>query len=385
MTSEKIRADAGLAAGDSLNYRVLQRTLRNVFATGAFDDVQAGCEVSGGHAVLTLTVVERPLLKGFTIKGAKVISEGTLRGKVELPTNRPLDPAAVRATVQKFDSMYQAHGYYLARITPVPDTTAGDVRIAFNIDEGRHLAISGVDIQGNKELKDAQVVSAMKIKPEAFWFWRKGEFDDEKFQGDLSERIPKLYEQHGLIDVQIVKDTLLVDHSNGKGMLQVTVDEGARYRVGTMEIVGNHHFTTDELMRYYPFQAREQTITQRLRGVLGHKDRDIGSFDQSAWDDATTAIRNAYSNEGYIYAQIRPVVDRSMRDSTPVVNLRWEIDEKTPATINRIEILGNDYTNEACIREQLVILPGDVFNQDRLIRSYQNIQNLNFFESPLPP
>src|SRR5450432_3337707 len=36
VTSEKIRADAGLATGDSLNYRVLQRTLRNLFATGAF-------------------------------------------------------------------------------------------------------------------------------------------------------------------------------------------------------------------------------------------------------------------------------------------------------------------------------------------------------------
>ena len=113
----------------------------------------------------------------------------------------------------------------------------------------------------------------MKIKPEAFWFWRKGAFDDEKFQGDLSERIPKLYEQHGLIDAQIVKDTLIVDHSNGKGMLQVTLDEGKRYKVGTMEIIGNHHFTTDELMRYYPFTARDPTITQRLRGVFGGKDK----------------------------------------------------------------------------------------------------------------
>ena len=32
-----------------------------------------------------------------------------------------------------------------------------------------------------------------------------------------------------------------------------------------------------------------------------------------------------------------------------------------------------------------MILPGDVFNQDRLIRSYQNIGNLGFFETPLPP
>jgi outer membrane protein insertion porin family len=52
--------------------------------------------------------------------------------------------------------------------------------------------------------------------------------------------------------------------------------------------------------------------------------------------------------------------------------------------VNRIEIAGNDFTSDACIRDQLVILPGDVFNQDRLIRSYQNIANLGFFETPLP-
>ena len=71
-------------------------------------------------------------------------------------------------------------------------------------------------------------------------------------------------------------------------------------------------------------------------------------------------------------------------DSVRKVNLRWEIEERPPAIVNRIEIAGNDYTVESCIRDQLLILPGDVFNQDRLIRSYQNIGNLNFFETPLP-
>ena len=33
---------------------------------------------------------------------------------------------------------------------------------------------------------------------------------------------------------------------------------------------------------------------------------------------------------------------------------------------------------------QLQILPGDVFSQDRLVRSYQNIANLGFFETPVP-
>jgi outer membrane protein insertion porin family len=68
----------------------------------------------------------------------------------------------------------------------------------------------------------------------------------------------------------------------------------------------------------------------------------------------------------------------------PTVNLRWEVDEKTPAIVNRVEILGNDITNESCIRNQIFVVPGDVFRRDALLRSYQGIGNLGFFETPLP-
>ncbi len=69
----------------------------------------------------------------------------------------------------------------------------------------------------------------------------------------------------------------------------------------------------------------------------------------------------------------------------PTVDLRWDIDEKTPAIINRVDILGNDVTVETCIRDQLNVFPGDVFNKDRLIQSYRNIANLGFFEQDMPP
>jgi outer membrane protein insertion porin family len=84
---------------------------------------------------------------------------------------------------------------------------------------------------------------------------------------------------------------------------------------------------------------------------------------------------------------MRPVIERRVTSDTSqhVVDLRWVIDEKAPAIINRIEILGNDYTVESCIRDQLVIIPGDVYNQDRLIRSWQSIGNLGFFETPIMP
>ena len=48
-------------------------------------------------------------------------------------------------------------------------------------------------------------------------------------------------------------------------------------------------------------------------------------------------------------------------------------------------IVGNDVTHERVIREQIVLLPGATFNRDLLIRSYQAVSNLNFFEQPMAP
>ena len=387
VTTPTVLSDIGITKGDTLNFRVLQRAIRNLYATGQFSSVQMGCEVgTNGHASAVFTVVERPLLGHFSVEGEDVIGEGALRDKIELLSGKPIDPSLVARAVERIDSMYEAKGYYLASVQPESTVSNGFTNITFKVNEGRRLAVSGVEIEGGRKLKPSEVVGAMKTKPEGFWFWHKGEFDQDKFQTDVNDRIPKLYQENGFIDFQVQKDTLLVDRQNGKALVQVQVKEGPQYRVGSFEVVGNRHFSTADIDRFYPFTPRSPSLGEKVKGIFGGSASDQNTFDAAAWDDATEKLRTAYANEGYIYAQIRPVVERTMsKDSVPTVNLRWEIAEGTPATINRIDIAGNDYTSDQCIRDALVIVPGDVFSQDRLIRSYQNIQNLGFFESPLPP
>ncbi len=72
-------------------------------------------------------------------------------------------------------------------------------------------------------------------------------------------------------------------------------------------------------------------------------------------------------------------------DGEPLIDLRWNIREGQPATINKINIVGNDVTHERVIREAIVMAPGDLFNRDRLIQSYRNVSNLGFFQQPMPP
>ncbi len=384
-----IRADAGISAGVTLSYPVVRRVIHDLIATGQFDDVQLTCAASpaGEQAALIIQVSERLVLGDIAVTGVNALSDRTVKDRVDMLIGRPIDPGQIVRTITRIDSLYQSEGYYLARVHPETTTVNGKSKLTFRIEEGRRLAISGVRVKGADSVSAAIIVKAMKTRPEGFWWFRRGEFADEAYAADLADRIPSLYAKRGFIDFRIVKDTLIVDRERGKALIELTVDEGPRYEVGDFEVLGNRRFSADEVGRFYPFKREAPGLPTRLKGILGRgpgtDTRNV--FDRARWDDARQKVQTAYNNEGYIYARVTPVVDRVVRpDSSRAVNLRWDIDEGKPAIINRIDIGGNDYTHESCIRNQLVILPGDVFNQDRLIRSYQNIANLGFFETPLP-
>jgi outer membrane protein insertion porin family len=65
------------------------------------------------------------------------------------------------------------------------------------------------------------------------------------------------------------------------------------------------------------------------------------------------------------------------------VRATWLIEEGQPAFIDEVRIAGNTYTHESVIRNQLLVLPGDVYSDDRIIQSMQRISGLGFFEAPL--
>jgi outer membrane protein insertion porin family len=387
-----LRGDVGISAGSELNYRALQRAIKSLYATTQFDDVQVRCEVAAGRSVLAFDLRERPILGDVDVRGAERVAAGTLRDQIDLLIGRPVDPSLIARAIARMDSVYSAKGYYLARVRAETTTVSTGAKVTFVVEEGQRMAVSGVRIDGNTRLSDREIVSGMQTKPEGFFWWHKGEFDDNKYAGDLAERIPTTYGRHGFIDALLTKDTLVVDRDRGKALVNIGVNEGPQYVVGDFEVNGARRFSGEDIRKFYPFTDRSRTIREAISDVAGvitrrnsNKDPD-NVFDQTKWDDATRAVQEAYSNEGYIYAQVRPVVERvrSGRDSVPTVNLRWDIEERTPAIVNRVEILGNDITTESCIRDQILMFPGDVFNRDRLLRSYQSISQMGFFESPVP-
>jgi outer membrane protein insertion porin family len=383
-----LREDAGLPVGQAVSSTSLTRAVKNLFATGLFEgDIDTECRIENGKAIFRFTLKERPLLSSVDVTGVQRLSEGTIRDRVDLIVGRPVDPAQVVRAVSKIDSTYASNGYYLARVHVDTTLTNGEAKLVFRVEEGRRFAVSGIYVDGNAKVSDKTIVDAMETKPEGFFWWRKGEFDDDKFSGDLADRIPALYASRGYIDVQVTQDTMEVDRERGKALIRLHVSEGPQYHIGTFEVNGGKRFSAEEIARFYPFDDRSRSLLSTMKDAITRSKDDETVFSQSIWDEATRSVNNAYASEGYLYARVEPVVERTYKgaDSLPTVNLRWDIVEGSPAIVNRIDIKGNDVTSESCIRDQLFIIPGDVFSQDKLLRSYQNIGALNFFETPLPP
>ena len=386
--SASVITDAGFSPGVAANFTTMQRAIRALFETGQFDDVGIECLALDGppaRTVYLIRVTERPLLDNVDVAGPKAISINTVRDKVDLLIGRPVNPANVVTGIARIDSLYRAQGYWGVQVKPETTSTATDhIAITFRIDEGRKLAVSGIRVSGNSSVRGKEIVGELQVKPEGFLWFQKGEFDADKYAQDLGEKLPKLYADRGYIDFQVVHDSLIVDRERGKGLIDLKVLEGKQYRLGSFEVTGNRRYSSADIARLNPFSDSTVSLARRISSVVRRRTIRTGVFSQSTWDDGTEKVRNAYANDGFIYSQVRPVIDRQIgADSIPVVNLRWDITEGQPAIINRIEILGNDYTAESCIRDQIVIIPGDVFSRDRLVRSWQSLGNLGFFETPI--
>lgn len=383
-----IRVTSALQAGQRLTALILQNAIRRLMATGAYSDVRVFSEGDPalGQVSIIIEVDERPLIAGVDFEGLERVSGSRIRDTLNLGSEQPLNPNVVVKTEQMIRDMLAAEGVQLISVdtvlTPVAERP-GVYRLTFDVREGERLSIAEIEFVGNTRFTADQLRDALNTKAEGFLWFRTGKFDRTRWEEDLRMNLPAFYGSHGYIDFAVVSDTLVVDPDNGKARLTVEVREGPEYRLGDFAVRGASRFPSEQL---------ERIFTAQRRSVLGlpfggADTRETGEiFDRTALDAAATEINQMYRNEGYLYAQVVPQVERVEADGggQPTVDVTLAVQEGQPFYINTITIEGNTYTHESVIRDRLLVYPGDVYNEDRLLQSYRSIAALGFFETPLP-
>jgi outer membrane protein insertion porin family len=375
--------------GVAINWRDIQEAQKRLWETGRFQDIRVTARggVDGTPVVLTFHVDERPVVRRVVVRGLQNLSEREVRDKVGFQTGDAYRPQNVIRARKFVQEELAKKGIPFTRVeerlVPVPGVEK-EVEVVLEVEEGQRVTVAEVVFHGNEAFRSRDLRSAMGTRAEGFWWFRSGEFQQESVDEDLRERLPDFYASNGYLDFEVVGDTLVVDPETGKARLEIMVEEGPQYRVAEFRVEGNRRFPTEELERYY--RAEEGGLLRSL-GIGRSRVDGPPVFDRAAFEEATGRVEERYRNEGYLYAQVHPVLDRrppENEDGHHTVAVRWEVEEGQPAYVRRIHIRGNDFTHDRVIREQVLLLPGDVYSEDRLLRSYQGISGLGFFDTPLP-
>lgn len=371
-----------LQPGTTIRYPDIQSAVHSLFATGDFADVSV--RVSRGEPViLYLEVEERPYVFQYEFRGLEHVSSSTVRDTAGLPAEGPLRPAAIRRTISTVEDRLAAQGFPRATVDTSLAPMGGDLpgyRFVFDVDEGPRLGVAEIRFEGNEAFTDARLRGALSTGEEGFFWFNAGGFRQDQFEEDLTRNLPDFYASHGYIDMAVVDDTVMVDPETGKGIVEIEVKEGERYRLASFEVEGNSRFPEAQLRTLY------SPATQLADSAA--PDTAAPAFDQVGFQSAADEVASMYRNNGYLRINVATNVEKVPQPDTasgpPAVRATWNITEGEPSYIRTVRIVGNTRTHDRIIRDRLTVVPGDVYSQQRLINSIQRVMGMGFFER-IPP
>jgi len=185
LTPTTIIGALGIQPGTEVTYREIQRGIKALYATGQFEDVviRAIGAADNPPIILSIQVEERRVVTLLTISGLEHANEGTVRDTTGLDTGQPYSPAKVIAAKEFIRAELADDGIPFARIEeriePIADRP-GEIHLYLEVEEGNRITIADLTVRGNDFLTESEIAGAMGTKPEGFWWFRNGKYENDR-------------------------------------------------------------------------------------------------------------------------------------------------------------------------------------------------------------
>jgi outer membrane protein insertion porin family len=381
--ADTIRSRMFTRAGDVYDPASLDRDFNSLWNTGYFDDIRFEREDTQKGVVIHVYVTEKPTIREIKYTGLNAVSQSDVldrfkKEKVGLTQESQYDPTKVKRAEVVLKELLSEHGRQFATIrTEVHKIPPAAISVDFIVKEGPKVKVGRIKFDGNKKVKTRELRSAMKnTKPIGIphsiilenLFAKT--YDSSKLEED-TERVRYYYQTKGYFKVLVddpktkIRDTkpgfpYLARHGGKVVDITVPVEEGDRYKLGTITFKGGKAITN----------------TKALRAQFPIKDGDV--FNRDSIAKGLENLRKAYGELGFI--NFSAVPDTSIDEEHKMISLSVDLDEGKPFSVRRIEFTGNTTTRDKVIRRELALEEGNVYNSRLWDLSLLRLNQLNYFE-----
>ncbi|MBU6448360.1 MAG: outer membrane protein assembly factor BamA [Rhodospirillales bacterium] len=345
--------------GDPFDPEKINQSVKTLYATGLFQSVN----ITRDGSNLNVAVVENPLVDQVLFSGNNALSDKDAAAAVALKPRSVYTPQAAEADRRALLDAYAAKGHYNAQVTAniikLPDNR---VNVVFQCDEGAATKISRITFIGNQHFSQSALREVVSSRQNAWWRFLSSSdvYNPQRIEYD-EYLLHKFYFHKGYADFQVVGANANLSPDRKSFYLTFTVNEGERYKIGSLKIVS----------------GIPNLPEKELRGLVPLSKGDW--FDGDALQEGVDALNKRALDLGYAFATVNPQVTPDTSDHTLAIVLN--VVNGPRVWIQRIDITGNTRTEDKVIRRELTVADGDAYNQSKIDQSTENIKNLGFFKT----
>ncbi len=393
--SDTLKARIFSRDGDPYNEETLRRDFQALWNTQFFEDVKLRVEDSPdgpNHKNVIFEVKERPVIRRIRYDGIHSVSESDIldrfkERKVGLSVESQFDPTRIKKAEVVLKELLGEHGRQFAKVTPQYERIAASnaVILVFKIEEGPKVKVGRITFTGNHAFSNRKLIRAMRHdRPYAIPLYiteisvLHKTYDREKLNEDLEVGVRGLYNDNGYFKVVVNEPTLesvdtqgnrlgvpLTGRTHGKGVnINIKIDEGERYKMGTLKIVSAD-----------PDKALSLKV-DALKSIFPLKEGDI--FSAAKIRKAMQDYTKAYGQYGFIDFTPEPQFD--IDDAAKRIDITLRFTEEKQYYVRRIDFVGNTTTRDKVIRRELLLDEGQLFNKRAWEISILRLNQLDYFD-----
>ena len=357
--NETVKMFTGVNVGDDVNESTLNDILKKVYDSNFFNDVK----VSIDNQTLKIIVEESYLVENINITGPKadrIIEQ--LKKVLKVKARKSYNEILILEDKKNILNELKQLGYFFSKVDiSIEELSDNKINLNYNIEMGEKAKIRKISFVGDKIFKDRKLRGVIVSEEYKFWKFISG----------------KKYLNQNLLSLD---ERLLKNFYLNKGYYNVKINSSFAKLVNESEfelvynINANQKFFFNDLSLKLPvdFDLNNfSNISKLFKDLKGKPyslytiNKILDEIDQIVLDEEYKSTEsNATEN----------IVDNK-------INMDFVITEGEKYSVARINVLGNNITQENVIRNQLLIDEGDEFNSILATKSINNIKSLNIFES----
>ena len=332
--------------------------IKDLYETDFFKKVQIKFEDN----ILTFSVVENPIIQSIKINGIK--SSKYTEPMYEIMSMKEKNSFVedyISKDLNKIKSFLKVSGFYFSVVeVSLEKKENNTVDLIYDVTLGDKASIRGIKFIGNKIYKDKRLKNIIVSEEDKFWkFLSKKKYLNERTVNLDTRLLKSYYLNKGYYKATIESSSASLVNDGFELIFNINAGEKFYFNKFKLIIPSNYEESNFKPIYDEFIKLKNQSYsTNKIQKILDKVD--------------SLALSRQYE---FINASIKEeIVDNNK------LNLIFTIGESKKYYVDRVNIIGNDITEETVIRNLLVVDEGDPFNELLNAKSINQIKASNLFK-----